>query len=253
MPEPIKPAEEINNVPNQLMPQLTLDCVILGFHKEQLRVLLLRWKGTQEWSLPGGPIWQTESVDAAAYRILKERTGLDQIFLQQFQIFGEVTRYNLPEIKTKLQHLITPDKWYHRAVSIGYYALVDYSKVSPMPDLFTDECQWCDVKEIPNLLFDHNLIIQSALKALRMQLSWQPIGLNLLPEEFTMPELQRLYETILDRPLDPRNFHRKITSLGILERLEERRKGGAYKSPYLYRFNKEKYQAVLQEGNLSFI
>ncbi|GEO04684.1 DNA mismatch repair protein MutT [Adhaeribacter aerolatus] len=249
--------ENLTYLPNpeatELLPQLTLDCTVLGFHQDQLRVLLLRWKGTQEWSLPGGPVRQTESVDEAAYRILKERTGLDQIYLQQFEVFGEVIRYNLSEIKNKLEHLIDPALWYNRAVSIGYYALVEYSKVNPAPDLYTDECQWWEIKDLPALLFDHNKIIEAALKALRRQLNWQPVGINLLPEKFTMPELQRLYEAILNRPLDPRNFHRKILSLNILERLTERRKGGAFKSPYLYRFNKEKYEAALEEGNLSFI
>jgi 8-oxo-dGTP diphosphatase len=236
-----------------LVPQLTLDCVILGFHKGHLRVLLLRWKGTQEWSLPGGPVHQRESVDEAATRILRERTGLDHIYLQQFHVFGEVVRYSRREIQEKLKHMFAPDRWYERAISIGYYALVDYSKVSPSPDAYTDECQWWETKEIPRLLFDHNHIIKLALKALRIQLSWQPIGYNLLPDQFTMPELQRLYEAILGRSLDPRNFHKKMLGLGILERLPERRTGGAHKSPYLYTFIKEKYEAVLQDGNLSFI
>lgn len=235
-----------------LLPQLTLDCIILGFHEDQLRVLLLRWKGTQEWSLPGGPVRKDESVDAAAHRILKERTGLDQIFLQQFHVFGDVVRYDLEQVKEKLKHVVDPEKWYERAVSIGYYALVDYSKVNPTPDAFTEECQWWDIQEIPPLLFDHNHMIAVALQALRVQLSWQPVGYNLLPEQFTMPELQRLYETILGRTLDPRNFQRKIMGLGIVERLEARRKGGAHKAPYLYRFNKREYEALLTEGNLSF-
>lgn len=232
--------------------ELTLDCVILGFHKDQLKVLLLRWKGTQEWSLPGGPIERRESVDSAASRILQERTGLHHIFLQQFHLFGDVERYKREEVKEKLKHLVDPQKWFERAVTVGYYALVDYSKVTPSPDAFTDECQWWDLREIPRLLFDHNHIIGLALQALRTQLSWQPIGYNLLPEEFTLPELQRLYETILGRTLDPRNFQRKILGLGIVERLNSRRTGGAHKSPYLYRFHKEHYEARLTEGNLSF-
>ena len=238
---------------DQIIPQLSLDCVILGFHDNQLKVLLLRWKSTREWSLPGGIIYQHESVDEAAYRALKQRTMLDNVYLQQFHVFGEADRYNRSEIQEKLKHLIDPDLWYQRAVSVGYYALVDYTHVAPTPDQYTDECQWWDIKDVPPLLFDHNHIIDVALKAVRIQLSWQPIGYNLLPEEFTMPELQRLYETILDRPLDPRNFYKKMLSLGILERTEKRRKGGAYKSPYLYKFNKEQYNAVLEEGKLIFI
>nr|WKN39263.1 NUDIX domain-containing protein [Tunicatimonas sp. TK19036] len=236
-----------------LIPQLTLDCIILGFHAGQLRVLLLRWKDTQEWSLPGGPIYQTESLDDAAYRVLKERTCLDQIFLQQFHVFGELPRYDLSEIREKLKHVVDPGLWYERAISVGYYALVDYSKVSPNPDQYTDECRWWNIEEVPRLLFDHNHIIDQALKALRVELSLQPIGYNLLPDKFTMPELQRLYETMLGKPLDPRNFYKKMTGLGILERLKERKRGGAHKAPYLYRFNKAEYEAKLKEGNLSFL
>jgi ADP-ribose pyrophosphatase YjhB (NUDIX family) len=236
-----------------LIPQLTLDCTILGFHEGQLRVLLLRWKGTQEWSLPGGPIYQSEALDDAAYRVLKERTCLEKIFLQQFHTFGELPRYDLAEIQKKLKHIIDPDLWYKRAISVGYYALVDYSEVSPTSDQFTDECRWWDVDGIPELLFDHNHIIDEALKALQIEISLQPIGYNLLPEKFTMPELRRLYETILGRELDPRNFHKKMNGLGILERLKERKRGGAHKAPYLYRFNKAEYEAKLKEGNLSFL
>ena len=236
-----------------LIPQLTLDCVILGFHDGQLKVLLLRWKDTQDWSLPGGPIYQSESLDEAAYRVLKERTCLDHIFLQQFHTFGELPRYDLNHIREKLKHVVDPGLWYERAISIGYYALVDYSQVSPTPDGYTDECRWWDVQEVPGLLFDHSHIIERARQALRVELSLQPIGYNLLPEKFTMPELQRLYEAMLGKTLDPRNFYKKMTSLGILERLKERKRGGAYKAPYLYRFNKDEYEAKLKEGALSFL
>lgn len=236
-----------------LIPQLTLDCVILGFHDGQLKVLLLRWKGTQEWSLPGGPIQQNEAIDDAAYRVLRERTCLEQIFLKQFHTFGKLPRYDLEVIKEKLKHIIDPDLWYERAVSIGYYALVDYSRVSPTPDQYTDECQWWDIDAIPNLLFDHNHIIELALKALRVELSLQPLGLKLLPEKFTMPELQRMYEIILGKTLDPRNFYKKIKGLGILTRLNERKKGGAHKAPYLYCFDKAAYEKRLKEGDLTFL
>lgn len=235
-----------------LLSELTLDCVILGFHKEQLKLLLLRWKGTQEWSLPGGTIRINESVDEAAYRSLMERTGLNNIFLRQFHVFGDVERYKRSEIRDKLKHLVAPEDWFSRAVSVGYYALVDYSNVTPTPDKFTDECQWWNLKDIPTLLFDHSHIVKVALQALRTQLSWQPVGYNLLPKEFTMPELRRLYEVILDYPLDPRNFQRKILGLGIVERLNMQKKGVAYKAPYLYRFNKERYEMMLKSGSLPF-
>lgn len=252
----MKKDEQAINQPDAqpaLIPQLTLDCVILGFHDGQLKVLLLRWKDTQDWSLPGGPIQQNEAVDDAAYRVLRERTCLDQIFLRQFHTFGELPRYDLEVIKEKLKHVFDPELWYERAISIGYYALVDYSQVSPTPDQYTDECRWWDTDAIPGLLFDHNHIIDLALKALRVELSLQPLGLKLLPEKFTMPELQRMYEIILGKALDPRNFYKKIKSLGILTRLNERKRGGAHKAPYLYCFEKVAYEKRLKEGDLSFL
>ncbi|MGA0560728.1 NUDIX hydrolase [Larkinella sp. VNQ87] len=235
------------------LPGLSVDSVIFGFSNNQLKVLLLRWKGTEEWGLPGGFIYRTESVDVAAQRILKERTGINELFLQQFHTFGDEVRYDRAEIHRKLSW---PDpstrQWPSRTVSIGYFALVDFSKVTPTADFLTDECRWWDVEKLPPLLFDHNHIVEVALRTLRVQLSWQPVGYNLLPEKFTMPELQRLYETILNRPLDPRNFSKKMRALGIIERLEEQRKGGAYKSPYLFRFNTEKYKKALKDGDLAF-
>ncbi|MFC5411984.1 NUDIX domain-containing protein [Larkinella bovis] len=232
---------------------LSIDCVIFGFSNNQLKVLVLRWKLTNEWGLPGGFVYKNESVDVAAQRILKERTGLSELFLQQFHTFGEEVRYNRAEISQKLNW---PDpstrKWPNRTVSIGYFALVDFLKVTPSVDFQTDEYRWMDVENLPPLLFDHNHIVEVALKTLQVQLSWQPVGYNLLPEKFTMPELQRLYETILNRPLDPRNFSKKMRALGIIERLEEQRRGGAFKSPYLFRFNKEKYKKALKEGSLAF-
>ncbi|GAB3944667.1 NUDIX domain-containing protein [Spirosoma harenae] len=233
---------------------LSLDCVIFGFHDTRLKVLLLRWKDTTEWCLPGGFIYKTESVDTAASRVLRERTGLEQLFLQQFHVFGEAIRYDWIDTWHR-QKMTIPfsTKWPERTISMGYYALVDYTLVTPTTDFMSDECCWWDVSELPSLLYDHQQIIDVALKTLRLQLNWQPIGLNLMPEKFTIPELQRLYEVVLGRPLDARNFHKKIMGLTILTRLNERRTGKAHKSPYLYQFDKENYQKALINGNLIFV
>lgn len=235
-----------------LIPQLSLDCVIFGFHEGMLKCLLLKWKGTQEWSLPGGLILQTESVDGAATRVLKERTGLGEIFLNQFHTFGKVKRYDKKLLEQKLKHIIDVHIWSERAISIGYYALVNFSAVSPNPDQFTDECVWWELKDLPDLLFDHREIIDKALQSLRRELSYQPVGYNLLPKKFTMPELMRLYEAILDRKIDPRNFQKKILKSGIVDRLDEVKKGVAHKSPYLYSFNRKIYEEVLGQGGLFF-
>ena len=135
-----------------------------------------------------------------------------------------------------------------RTISIGYYALVDFSEATPVPDFLSEECRWWDVSERPPLLFDHDDMIEKALQTLQRQLYYQPIGLNLLPEKFTMPELQRLYESVLGRTLDRRNFQKKMQKLGIIERLPERRTGGAHRSPYLYRFHRERYEQAMTEG-----
>jgi ADP-ribose pyrophosphatase YjhB (NUDIX family) len=238
---------DIKTLFNQSLAELSVDCVVFGFHDNQLKILLLRTKGNSNWSLPGGWIYKTEDVEQAAYRILQERTGLDSIFLQQFHAFGANNRYNGKEIMSRIG--IPPEYNFlpERAVSIGYYALVEYSLVNPKADdPFTEECRWWDLAEIPELLFDHNQIAHTALKTLRRQFDYQPIGFNLLPEKFTLIELQKLHETILGRSLDRGNFQKKMLSYGFLERLEERKTGGAHKAPYLYRFDEEKYAAFLR-------
>ncbi|GAB3508084.1 NUDIX domain-containing protein [Spirosoma knui] len=222
-------------VSEQCIHYLSIDGVIFGFHESQLKVLLLRWKGTNEWSLPGGFIYKTESVDTAAERVVRERTGLDKLYLHQFHVFGEANRYDQDDTWRRTGLPLGGIQWSERTISIGYYALVDYSKVMPTPDMLTEECRWWILDDIPPLLFDHNHIINVALTALRKQLSDQPIS-HLLPEPFTIPELQRLHETILGGSLDARNFYKKVMASDQLERLAERRSGTPHKAPYLYRF-----------------
>jgi 8-oxo-dGTP diphosphatase len=222
---------------------LSVDCVIFGFHANRLKVLLLKWKAGP-WCLPGGFVKKMESLQDSAIRTLFERTALKNIFLQQFQAFGHPQRE-----KGKAQHKNLRGTWLQdRFVTIGYYALVEFSKVRPHPDLFSDECMWWDIDSIPVLLYDHNEILKKALEVLRLDLRHHPIGYNLLPEKFTMPELQCLYETILGQPIDRRNFQKKILAMNFLARLKERKTGGAHKAPYLYTFDKAKYKKALKEG-----
>lgn len=230
-------------VSEQCIHYLSIDGVIFGFHQNRLNVLLLRWKGTHEWSLPGGFIRKKESVDDAAQRIMQERTGLDQLYLQQFHVFGEAVRYNQQETWAKINLPIQRVEWSERTISIGYFALVEHSKVVPTPDFLTEECRWWGLDQIPGLLFDHNHIIEVALQSLRKQLNDQPIS-HLLPETFTIPELQRLHETILGYSLDARNFYKKVMVSGSVERLTERRTGTPHRAPYLYRFNQTAVQSA---------
>jgi hypothetical protein len=135
-----------------------------------------------------------------------------------------------------------------RFITIGYWALVEFSKVTPTPDQFSASCQWWEINSIPTLILDHNVIVKKALESLRLQLNDYPVGFNLLPPKFTMPELQSLYETILGETLDRRNFQKKMIALDIITRLDERKQGGAHKAPYLYKFDKKKYQNALKKG-----
>ncbi|WP_089684148.1 NUDIX hydrolase [Catalinimonas alkaloidigena] len=234
-------------------PGLSVDCVIFGFHDNQLKVLLLKMSHTdQRWALPGGFVLKDEDVESAAHHVLQSRTGLDNIFLRQFYLFGEVERSDRELNRKMLQGRgVDPheDHWLlQRFITIGYYALVDFTKALPRPDELSDACDWWDFHNLPPLMMDHARILQKALEALRQQLNREPIGYNLLPEKFTMPELQKLYETILGKTLDRRNFQRKMLAYGILERLNERRSGGAHKAPYLYRFDLASYHKALEEG-----
>lgn len=230
---------------------VSVDCIIFGFHKNELKVLLLQAKYAGAWALPGGFILKEEHMDAAAQRILKLRTGLNDIYLQQFHVFSEPDRSTKKMNKQFLKNsgIELEESWmFERFITVAYTALVDFSSVSAVPDSFSSDCQWFNIHEIPGMILDHRNILDKALEHLRLQLNYHPVGYNLLPEKFTMPELQKLYETILDRKLDRRNFQRKITGTGILKRLDETKKGVAHKAPYLYKFDLRKYQKALKSG-----
>lgn len=235
------------------LPSVSLDLVIFGFHEGQLKVLLLRFKESQDWLLPGGRVRNEENLDDAACRSLRERTSLERVFLQQFHTFGNVNRLTYFSRQETLAQLGLNDlaSWATRDISVGYYALVEFTRVEPTPDFLSAECRWWDIDQVPHLLFDHNTMIRLALKTLRRQLSYQPIGYNLLPETFTMTELQTLYETILGRSLDRRNFYKQIMNYNVLEQLEKRPTIPSSKAPYLYRFRKERYDQLLSDEDLS--
>lgn len=224
---------------------LSIDCAIFGYHNRQLKVLLTKWKGLNGFSLPGGFIKRDEPLTDAAYRILKEKTSLDKVFLQQFSTFGD-SGYRL----TPPRHPMIPkNNWLQeRKISIGYYALVDYSRVTLVKDFLTEEFFWEDVHGLPDLLFDHNDMVKGALKNMRTNLYLQPIGYNLLDKKFTIPEVISLYETILGKKLDRRNFPKKLMALGLLKDTNEVRRIGQHRSPKLYTFDKRNYDLALREG-----
>ena len=227
------------------VPHISVDTVIFGFNGDQLKVLLLKMKFNHQYFLPGGYMKKDENLESAAIRILRERTQLDKIFLQEFAVFSELNR-------SEETFKDFPDDLWHkkRFISVGYYALVNHKDVSPIGDELSESCDWIilDELESQNITMDHKQIIEKALNTLREQISYKPIGLNLLPEKFTLPELQKLYEAILGRTLNRGNFYRKIKNIGILKKLDEQRKGGAHKAPDLYTFDQENYFKILENG-----
>lgn len=226
------------------IPHISIDSVVFGFLNNQLNVLLLKIKEEENWILPGGYLKKDENIDDAAKRILYERSGADKIFLNNFCVFGDLKR-------SEEYFKDFPDDLWHkqRFITIGYYALVDQTKVNPVPDNFTECCEWVSVNALPRLVMDHETIIQKALSTLREHISYKPIGYNLLQENFTLPELQGLYEAILGEKLNRGNFYRKMMRYDILIKLDQQRRGGAYKAPDLYKFDEEKYKKALSGLN----
>ena len=230
----------------QYLPHLSVDCVVFGFHNSDLKLLLLKWKNASVWQLPVGYIRNRESVDAAAQRVLRSRTGLRSVHLSQFHAFGGLKRKESDFRRCfESQHVETPpDAWpTHRVVSIGYYALVDFLEVRPRPDGISDAASWFPINGRPRLAFDHDEIVQWALDMLRSSLDSPKAAATLLPERFTMPELHRLHEAVLDCRLDRRNFQKRMLERDLVERLPERRIGGAHRAPYLYRFKTHRLDA----------
>ncbi len=225
------------------LPNLSIDCVVFGFNNNTLKVLLLKMKNSTHWGVPGGYILKDENINQAANRILRDRTGAESIYLQQFRVFSDLNR-------SEGFFEDYPDGIWNkqRFLSIGFYALVNYSDVNIKLDEFSDACEWKSINDLPEFMMDHRAIFDKALIRLRKQLNDKPIGYNLLPEKFTMPELQKLYETILGKKLNRGNFYRKILRYDILQKLDESRKGGAHKAPDLYQFDIEKYKKALEQG-----
>ena len=223
------------------MAGLAIDVVIFGFHDHQLKVLLMQYKKSDIFALPGGFIHKEENLDSAAQRVVCQRTGLKDIYLEQFHIFGEIARFDPAPLKNiMMANGLVPgdDHWLlQRFISVGYYALVDFTKVTPMPDKIFDNCDWYAIADIPKLMQDHNQIIKKALESLRRDLDNKLVAFNLMPGEFTMNELQTLYESILDKKLLRPAFQRKMLSLNITQRIAKKWTGGAHKAPYLYKFN----------------
>lgn len=222
------------------MPGISVDCAIFGYHDKELKILILEYKNSGIFALPGGFIRKDEELADAANRILFERTGLSNIYLNQFHTFGSLARASSDPMKKVLnenKHSFTDDHFLlQRFVSISYYALVDFRKAEPVADFLSDSCRWYNTYEFPELMLDHRHICETALEHLRNNIDSSHVGLNLLEETFTMADLQAMYETILGEKLNRTSFHRKMMLSGRLKRLRKKKTGGAHRAPFLYRF-----------------
>ncbi len=213
---------------------LTVDCVVFGFDEAELKVLLIQrgiapFQG--RWALPGGFVRVEETVDEAARRELAEETGLSDVFLEQLYTFGTVNR--------------DPRE---RVVSVAYYSLVKLAEHPATGASDASDAAWYPVASPPTLAFDHAEILQTALQRLRGKVRYEPIGFELLPQKFTLSQLQHLYETVLQTELDKRNFRKKILAMGLLVPLKEQARTGAHRPAQLFRFDAKKYAAFKRKG-----
>ena len=204
--------------------------------------------------LPLGFMKKTQTVEAAAASIVKRRTGLDNLFLTQFKLFSEVDTFLDENINSNLFYRISgrtipDDHWmFKRKLAVGFYTLTEYSKVKLTGSGFFKECQWWEIDNLPQILFDPGNIIGEARNALRRHIHYHPVGFKLLEEKFTLPEIHALYQTLLAKKLDERNFAKKLLKLGVIVKLAERKKIGGHRSPNLYSFNMDTYYQLLEEG-----
>jgi 8-oxo-dGTP diphosphatase len=237
---------------------MAVDNVILGYHEKELKVLLVLNPHFPVWMLPGGYIKSSESAEDATARVARERTGLDNLFLQQFKVFSTPGRNQDPHFTPQVLSQIWGQEvdeshWmFGPVISISSYTLTEFSKVNVNSSYPGEKCQWWNIDSVPGMFQDHNQIISEALKALRLHIYHYPIGYELLPEKFTLPEIRVLYETILGKQLDDRNFTRKLMSLNLIKKVNEVKTVSGHRPPNLYAFNMDVYKEALEVGTFIF-
>ena len=221
-------------------PAVTVDCVVFALDEEDLKVLLIQrdvppFRG--QWALPGGFVRMDEDLEQAARRELREETGvsLPDLYLEQLYTFGAVDR----------------DPRF-RVVSVAYYALVNLADHRVQAGTDAKGAAWFASSDLPKLAFDHAEILRAALRRLKGKVRYEPVGFELLPPKFTLTQLQKLYEIILERPLDKRNFRKKVLKLaeetGMLVELDEVQQDVAHRAARLWRFDEEKYRRMKKRG-----
>ncbi|MEO7176802.1 MAG: NUDIX domain-containing protein [Saprospiraceae bacterium] len=212
----------------------SVDCVIFGFDQDALKILLIR-RGQKpfdgDWALPGNLVFPNEDLDFSATRVLEELTGMKKVFLEQVQTFGKVDRHPLG-----------------RVITTAYFALVKVSDFSLIPSSLASEAAWVPIRDLDHLAFDHFEILRTCYELLKKSIRVRPVGFELLPPEFTLTDLQLLYESILETSLDKRNFRKKILAMNLLVDVKAMKRGFAHRPAKLYRFDEDKYKAFRAEG-----
>ncbi|MEM1227751.1 MAG: NUDIX domain-containing protein [Planctomycetota bacterium] len=213
---------------------LTVDCVVFGLDDTDLKVMLIQrdlapFRG--KWALPGGFVRVDESLENAARRELQEETGLEKVFLEQLYTYGDVKR--------------DPRE---RVVTVAWYALVRLSDHRVMAATDARDAAWFGLHDLPKLAFDHDRILRAAHQRLQGKVRYEPIGFELLPKKFTLTQLQKLYEIVLDREIDKRNFRKKILRMDVLHELDEVETDVAHRAARLYRFNQRRYREMAKRG-----
>ena len=212
----------------------SVDCVVFGFDNDKLKVLLIE-RGAEPYlghfALPGDLVYPGEDLDFAAKRILDELTGLSDVYLEQVKTFGSVDRHPLG-----------------RVITVSYYSLIKIDSYKVGAASWAKQAYWHPVDNLPKLAFDHSSILESCRERLREVVRRRPIGFELLPEKFTLRQLQSLYECVLETKLDTRNFRKKVLSMDLLTELNERQQGVAHRPAKLYGFDNESYRTLTESG-----
>ena len=216
-------------------PGITVDCVVFGLDElESLKVILIQRKLPPfqgQWALPGGFVHLDETLEEAAWRELREETGIQDVFLEQLYTFSALNR--------------DPRE---RIITVAYYALVNLGEYHLKATTDAADAAWFALDNLPQLAFDHLQIFQTALNRLRGKIRYEPIGFELLPKKFTLSQIQKLYETVLGKRLDKRNFRKKILKMNLLLQLDEMQTDVAHRAARLYQFDEAKYQQLKQQG-----
>lgn len=213
---------------------LSVDCVVFGYVADEIKVLLVQRDAEpyiNSWALPGDLVPLNEDLAESAVSVLQKLTGLRNIFMEQFYAFGSVDRHPAGRVAT-----------------VGYYSLVNSEDYHPVASSWVKETRWFSMKELPELAFDHDMILDKAFRTLKRRVKYRPVGFELLPTKFTLAELQELYETLLDFKFDKPNFRKKILSMDLLLQLDEVQENVSHRPAKLFQFDENRYKTLRKEG-----